>query len=137
MSPQDDATGHDGQSRIDESGDLKQILKKLHEDASDDVKRLIKGYDPDEKHDSNLKAILKYGIPILEAAAVFLGGKPRDEANQIKYKSKETLADWLIMAVEGFFPQHCGACDSSYTIKRGDTPVFDVLCAGEVPMTAT
>ena len=38
-------TAHDGQS---ESGELKQILNKLHEDASDDVKRLIQGYDPEK-----------------------------------------------------------------------------------------
>ena len=124
MCSQDDATGHEGQSRIDESGDLKAILKKLHEDASDEVKRLIKGYDPEEKHDANLKSILKCSTPTLEVAAVYLGGKPRDEANQVKYKSRETLADWLIMAIEGLFPQHCVACDTSYTIQRGDTPRF-------------
>ena len=114
-------TAHDGQA---DSGELKTILKKLHEDASDEVKRLIKGYDPEKKHDTNLKALKKYDTPTLEAAAVFLGGKPRDDANQTKYRSRETLTDWLIMAIEGFFPQHCLACDSSYTIKRGDAPRF-------------
>ena len=100
----------------------KRILKELRDNdaANTEVKGMIEAYNPTVQHDTNVKKLKRFSTKTLEQAAIFLGAKPTDDSGKQRYKSKASLIDWLIMAIEGLFEQFCGACECYYTIKKGD-----------------
>ena len=109
-----------------ENEKIQEILDKLsnHAEASDPVKKLLTKYSLKKNHDKNLLSLRKCQDSTLYAAAEFFGGKPVDSAGNPLYRSRDSLCDWIIMAIEELFPQHCQACDSSYTLERGAVPKF-------------
>ena len=112
----------------------KSILAELCKDpdCSEEVKRVLKAYNPAaKKYETNLKALGQFTEPVLEDAALFFGGKPRTEDGTSKrYRDKASLIDWLIMAIEGLFPQFCEACESDYVLTRSDKPKFNCSSCG-------
>ena len=108
------------------------IMEKLrnHNDTSDEVERLLKVYSVKVKHDTNMKNLAKCKDDTLHATAVFLGGKPLDDSGDPRYRTRDSLIDWIIMAIEGLFPQDCSACKSQYTLERGDSPKFRCASCG-------
>ena len=115
----------------DASVEQKEVIKKLTEEASDPVKPLLQAYNDEGEYDENLETLKTFEESVLEEAALFLGGKPRDGEGKQLYRNYHSLSDWIIMAIEGLFPQHCKTCNDTYTIKRGDTPRFRcVQCWG-------
>ena len=117
-------------SGADEVKDRKRILKQLQEDASTEVKRLIQAYKPTVKYDTNMKALKRFTDTTLEEAATFFGATPTDGDGNKRYKNKHTLVDWIIMAIEGMFPQFCGACEATYTVGREEQPRFRCCSCG-------
>ena len=108
------------------------ILEELrtHPDAPQPVKRLLKAYMATSNHSKNMTTMNRYSENTLHATAVFFGAKPTDEEGEPTYRSKATLCDWIIMAIEELFPQPCLACNSFYTLKRGAKPKFRCASCG-------
>jgi len=99
-------------------------------DANDVVKRLLKVYNVKVKHYTNMKNLAKCNDDTLHAAAAFLGGTPHDDSGEPRYRTRDSLIDWIIMGIEGLFPQDCSACKSQYTLERGDSPKFRCVSCG-------
>ena len=116
----------------DDNERIHEILEELrnHDDASDPVKLLLRAYDATKNHARNLKTLLKCTDSTLHSAAEFLGGTPTDPTGNPRYKSRESLCDWVIMAIEGLLPQYCLACKSTYTLERGIKPKFRCASCG-------
>ena len=128
-----DGAAPDSDNQTKESTKIqKGILKSLVDnvEAGTEVKRLLAAYKPTVKYETNLKALLKFDEAVVEESATYLGAKPRNQTGDKRYKSKKSLTDWIIMAIEGLFPQFCAACDSNYTIKRGEEPRFRCSSCG-------
>ena len=117
-------------SGADEVQDRKRILKQLQDDASTEVKRLIQAYKPTVKYDTNMKTLKRFTDAALEETAAFFGATPTDGDGNKRYRTKHSLVDWIIMAIEGLFPQFCGACEATYTIVRQEQPRFRCCSCG-------
>ena len=103
--------------------DSAAVMTELLSDADSDVKEVLQLYDQSMTYEENLCNIESQEISSLEATAAFLGQEARSGASSIqRYRSARTLSDWIIMRIEGLFPQSCLECNESYTLRRTDTP---------------
>ena len=123
-------TNEEAGSGVDDVQERKRIHKQLQDEASTEVKRLIQAYKLTVKYETNMKALTRFTDETLEETAKFFGANPTDENGNKRYRTKKSLADWIIMAIEGMFPQFCGVCEATYTIGRGDKPRFRCCSCG-------
>ena len=114
----------------DKQNDAVMEKLRVHSDASSEVRGLLKAYNVKVKYNTNVKNLLKATDDTLHATTEFLGGKPLNDAGQPMYRSRESLVDWIIMAIEEMFPQHCSACNQQYTLERGSTPKLRCASCG-------
>ena len=99
------------------------VLTELKHDARTPVKEVIEVYDPSLNYEENLTNLEAIPASNLEATAIFLGQEVRCATSGVqKYHSVTTLADWIIMRIEGFCPQICSECTETYSVKRNENP---------------
>ena len=108
------------------------VLTELKLDARSPVKEVIEAYDPSLNYEENLNKLEAISASNLEATAIFLGQDVRCATSGVqKYHSVTTLADWIIMRIEGFGPQKCSECTETYSVKRNENPpVRCYICGG-------
>ena len=110
-------------SNMADDDSIAAVMADLVSDAVSPVKDVLLAYDQTLGYEDNLSKIESLSVCDLEATASFLGQEARfGSANIQRYRSLRTLADWIIMRIEGLFPQTCLECCESYTIRRTDDP---------------
>ena len=110
-------------SNMADDDSIAAVMADLVSDAVSPVKDVLLAYDQTLGYEDNLSKIESLSVCDLEATASFLGQEARFGSSNIqRYRSLRTLADWIIMRIEGLFPQTCLECCESYTIRRTDDP---------------
>ena len=105
--------------------DTSLVIGGLVNIADNLTRKVLAAYKLEVDYDQNLAKLRSFDCLHLEAAATFLGGNPGSKADKTKkYENRTTLADYIIMKLEGLFPCECEGCKEQYCIKLGDNPAF-------------
>lgn len=107
------------------SDEIKVAIGKMLLGACALSKKVISAYDFSASRTSNIKAISKFKLEMLEPCAEFLN-IPLADAESNKIYTKDSLVSRILLAIEALLPATCAECSTSYCIELEpeETPLF-------------
>lgn len=105
--------------------EFKTAIGKLLVSACPLSKKVISSFDFKASRTSNIKALSKFKLDMLEPCAEFLNLKLADPENN-KIYTKDALVSRILLAIEALLPATCVECSNTYCVEfdSEESPAF-------------
>ena len=108
---------------------LADISKAVRAAGSSKGVKVIEAYVPEDAHKDNVNRIASKKVDELSPACVVLGVRLTDLEG--KKRTKEELADKIVLRIESLFPIHCDDCGDKYRVTLGSSPPASCFLCGQ------
>ncbi len=88
------------------------------------AKRVLGLYNHQDSYNVNMKNMKKCNAEQLEACAILVGIKPRDDTDNKMYQNQDILRDRIILKIESLFQTTCDECNQEYRNTLQDPPLL-------------